>query len=352
MSIYQIALTIVSFVLLLATFLPLIKKEYWAFRVFDYPRMQKLALIVLALIGWYFSYIQPDHYFPISICALLLIGLVYLITVVWPFTPLSKTMIDRVKGSDHKSLNLLVCNVYQDNEKYARLLELIEKNNPDIVFLLETDELWKQGVSALTTNYPYSIQIPKDNTYGMLFFSRLPLHNSQTRYLIDPEIPSIATEIDFEGQRIQIFGLHPTPPVPQENKTSTDRDAEILLIGKEVKGHSGPCLVIGDLNDVAWSYTTNLFLKLSGMLDPRRGRGIYSTFNANHLLLRWPLDHIFVSTHFRLSHMKVERHVGSDHFPISIGLVLSAPDNEEQLEADAKDKKVAEKKISSAKGNV
>jgi endonuclease/exonuclease/phosphatase (EEP) superfamily protein YafD len=112
-----------------------------------------------------------------------------------------------------------------------------------------------------------------------------------------------------------------------------------------VKEYDGPCLVIGDMNDVAWSYTTDLFLKLSGLLDPRRGRGVFSTFNANYPLLRWPLDHFFISSHFRLVNMKVEKHVGSDHFPISISLAIAQKDEKGKLSADPDEKLLAEEKI-------
>ncbi|MFD2432733.1 hypothetical protein ACFSO9_03760 [Mesonia maritima] len=52
------------------------------------------------------------------------------------------------------------------------------------------------------------------------------------------------------------------------------------------------------------------------MLDPRIGRGFFSTYNANNFLLRWPLDHMFSSEHFGLNEIERLKDIGSDHFPI------------------------------------
>ena len=117
------------------------------------------------------------------------------------------------------------------------------------------------------------------------------------------------------------------------------------MIGKKAKKHQGPCMVIGDLNDVAWSYTTNLFLKTSGLLDPRHGRGLYSTFHAKYKLLRWPLDHFFVSDDFHLVDMKVEKYINSDHFPISISLVLTEKNDANPEHSDSEDEELASEKI-------
>ncbi len=89
--------------------------------------------------------------------------------------------------------------------------------------------------------------------------------------------------------------------------------------------------MLGDLNDVAWSRTTSLFQKTSKLLDPRRGRGMYNTFHASLPFLRWPLDHFFVSSQFRLVDLRVERSVRADHFPISLSVVLRSDDPSEEL---------------------
>ncbi len=103
------------------------------------------------------------------------------------------------------------------------------------------------------------------------------------------------------------------------------------------------------MNDVAWSHTSELFRRISGLMDPRVGRGLLPTFHADHSLLRWPLDHVFVSADFKVDDMERLPHVGSDHFPIYIKLSYEPHDKEKQEEnceeADADDHAEAEEKI-------
>ena len=108
--------------------------------------------------------------------------------------------------------------------------------------------------------------------------------------------------------------------MPMENVRSLERDAELLMVGRMIDKIDEPTIVAGDLNDVAWSRTTTLFQKISGLLDPRRGRGLYSSFHAHYPLIRFPLDHVFHSNHFRLVELRRLPSIGSDHFPIFIAL--------------------------------
>ncbi len=335
-----------SIILIITVLLPLWKKDIWVVRIFDYPRLQKFSLGLLVCFCWAYPLYRGAEWYDYLIFGILVACLLHLVWLILHFSPLGKQMISKVSLSgDRPTFNILVSNVFQDNRNYDRLLALVEERKPDIVFLLETDDGWLQGVKKLRNDFPYYIEVPQGNTYGLLFYSRLPISKQQVNYLIDKEIPSLIAEVEFDKHRVKVFGLHPSPPTPQENTYSTDRDAEILMVGKMAKKEKGPCLVIGDLNDVAWSYTTELFLKTSSLLDPRRGRGLYSTFHARYPFLRWPLDHFFVSSHFGLVNMKVEKNIGSDHFPISICLLISNHDNGEPIEPEAGDRQLAEEKI-------
>ena len=86
------------------------------------------------------------------------------------------------------------------------------------------------------------------------------------------------------GQLVKTWGLHPKPPVPGEDDRSTAMDKELMKVAFKAKRETLPVIIMGDLNDVAWSYVTGLLSKTSGLLDPRRGRGFYSTFSSCYWL--------------------------------------------------------------------
>lgn len=255
-------------------------------------------------------------------------------------------MIKRVSFDSEKGIHLIVGNVYQYNKNYEKVLGLIQKNDPDLVFLVEINQAWSDALEPLNRTFEHQILLPFENTYGLVLYSKLPIKKQQIHYLVNKEIPSLEIEVELKnGQLITIYAIHPTPPVPGENLSSTERDAEILIVGKKSKENPLPSLVIGDLNDVAWSYTTSLFLKVSEMADPRRGRGFYNTFHAKYPFFRWPLDHVFLSRHFGLSKIHVLPAIGSDHFLIELKATLSSSESINSEKASPEEEKEANEKI-------
>jgi len=305
--------------------LPLIRNDYWIFRVFDYPRLQKLVLVALCLFFWitYFSGPQVTYW---VVAAILTTIIVHLITLILPFTPLSKKQVLNASADlPQQAISIMITNVFEDNLNTTGCLAEIHKANPDLVILLETNKRWERETAALENDYPHYVKVPIENTYGLLLYSKLELTDTQVKYLVQEDIPSIHTKLRLRnGQQVQLYAVHPTPPVPQENVRSTERDKELLLVADLAKASKLPVIVAGDLNDVAWSHTTELFLKMSGLLDPRRGRGFFNSFHAHYPFLRFPLDHAFSSEHFKLRQIKRLSNFGSDHFPIFLKLQYEA----------------------------
>ena len=333
----------------LATLLPFVKHDHWAFRVFDFPRLQIAILNFVCLISQLIFQPNPAAVFlPLALANL--ISMIYQLKEVFAYTRLAKPEVMHYRGQDNaRTLSLLTSNVLTTNRRADLLLAEIRSHVPDVVLTLESDEWWETQLAVLEheQGYAYTVKIPLDNLYGMHLYSRLPLQNVEIRHWVAEDIPSIAAELQLHsGEWVNIYCLHPMPPSPTEADTSTDRDAELLLVGKEIAKHDHSVLVFGDLNDVAWSYTSRLFQQISGLLDPRKGRGMYNTFHAHYPFCRWPLDHIFHSSDFMMSEIKVLPNIGSDHFPVYGKFQFSpaaesiqekeAPDQEEIEEAKEK----------------
>lgn len=343
---------------LLATLLPLLRQTAWWIRVCDFPRLQivaglLLSLVLLVLIP---GAMLPAAYRPWAL-ALLLAATLYQASRIWPYTPWHRKQVQDSQrpAADPNHISLLVTNVLMYNRDASRCLGVIREQQPDIVLAVETDDWWLSQLAHLGQDYPHTCHAPLPNTYGMLVFSRLPLLNKEIQFILDPGIPSFHGRVRLpSGVEANLHFVHPKPPAPKESKTSTRRDAELLLVGRAIQAHDGPTIVAGDLNDVAWSHTSELFRRLARLLDPRVGRGLLPTFHADYKLLRWPLDHVFHSAHFRLQDLKRLPHIGSDHYPIYIRLSyepqgwqaqeaeLETPDAEDRLEAREKIQEAAE----------
>lgn len=331
-----ITTTLAALVLLAVTFIARVRHHAWWVRACEFPRVQISCLILVVMLLGLFAN-GPLRWLTLAICAL---SLAVQIWNILPWTPLSKAQMQSAdEVDDQRCVTIIIANVLTPNHNSAKLIEQILYRKPDVMLTLESDDWWQQRLdAALGDEWPNSVKIPLDNLYGMHLYSRLPLTNVEVSHLIQDDIPSIHATLHLRsGDRIALHAVHPRPPAPAESDESTWRDAELLLVGQHIRDKGGPTLLIGDLNDVAWSRTTRLFAEVSGMLDPRRGRGMFSTFHAGHLMLRWPLDHIFASEHFTLGYIERLEKFGSDHFPILATLCYTPEREAEQEKPEAED---------------
>ncbi len=352
MSVFAYCIIALSVFFILATAATLTKWDYWWVRIFDFPRFQIACILIVLIIasGLTYTFTSTWHW---VLSSLLVVSLIYQGAQIFPYTILSPKEVKKpasIRRED--SFSVIASNVLTPNRNSGKLIALVSKLKPDMVLTLESDKWWEKQLEVLEKEHPYTVKIPLDNLYGMHLYSKLKLHNTKVNYLFDKEVPSIETHVELEsGERIKVFCLHPMPPVPtQGDSSSTKRDAELLLVGKKIEKADEPVLVFGDLNDVAWSRTTRLFQKISNTLDPRIGRGFFSTYHAKYPVFRWPLDHIFHSSEFMLLNISVLPDIGSDHFPIYFSLQYNpqAKAVQEEPEADREEEEWSDEKIEKA----
>jgi endonuclease/exonuclease/phosphatase (EEP) superfamily protein YafD len=348
----EIAILFFSILMCIPTLASITRYDEWWIRGFDFPRIQIsfLILTVIVISVYIYDFSESWHYIAIGVLAL---SLLYQFKKIFPYTYLAKKQVLQFEGDQQEAtISILVSNVLTPNKESGKLIDLVNERKPDILLTLESDKRWENELAVLEKDYEYTVKIPQDNLYGMHLYSKLKLEDIKVRNIVQEDIPSIHGKVILRnGKKIKLHCLHPMPPSPTESDTSTNRDAELLMLGRDIDPDKESVLVVGDLNDVAWSRTTRLFQKLSGLMDPRKGRGFFNTFHAGYFLLRWPLDHAFHSKDFTLIEIARERNIGSDHFPMYIKLNYKPKANLVNVDTDEpakEEKEWAEEKIKSA----
>ena len=347
----ELAFVLIGLSLVVLTMLPALQSNAWWIRIFDFPRLQIIVFAFVTLLA-YLSLVAIETYWQQLFLFALSSSLLFQFYLMFPYTPWARRQVQNSRrATQQTTCRLFFANVLMSNRRAADLRHLIRQADPDIILAVETDRWWQEQLNEFTATHPFTIHYPLSNTYGMLLYSRFELSSAQVKFLIEDDIPSIHAQVKLQnGQEVALYCLHPRPPFPTEALESTERDAEILLVGQMIRKHKMPAIVMGDLNDVAWSHTNYLFQDISGLLDPRIGRGLFNTFHAQIPLLRFPLDHYFHSNHFRLVELKRLPYFGSDHFPVLISLSYEpeATLQQPELTYDVEQFKEAEERIEKA----
>jgi len=312
----KLALRIFGIVAIVLTIFPFIPIDNWSVRIFDFPHLQLTLLTLFALLFYFLRFEirqKLDYVFVISLSACLFFQGVK----IYPYTAFSQHEVLEGDVNAEESIKIYTSNVLQKNKNFSKAISEAKHFDADLMVFTETNENWIDKLNTeFLKKYDHTISVPLENTYGMSLYSKFKLFEAGIHYLVEDTIPSIHAKVLLPSKdTVQIYAIHPAPPTPQHNPSSVDRDAEMMKIAYLANQSSLPVIVLGDFNDVAWSETTSLFQKASGLLDLRKGRGFFSTYNANKWIMRWPLDHIFTSAEFRIMDVQLGNHVGSDHYP-------------------------------------
>lgn len=317
--------------LALAAALPFLRVGWWPVRLCDFPRLQ---LGVLALVGvagvvahgllqaW-----RAEH---ATLLVVMLAVASWQLSHAIPYSPLwRKGVADAESGSP--SLRLAVLNLDYENPRRSEALRMIESLDADILVLIEVDAEWARTLATLEQKYGWREGVVLEDGLGLLVWSRVRLSDAQTRCLVTDDRASVLATIEWPDMRpVRFVAVHPSPPGlgkdhnDDEREDSRKRDAELVMVAKEVAQRADEAhIVAGDFNDVAWSHTTRLFERLSGLRDPRVGRGLLTTYHARYPMLRYPIDHVFVSDGFRVAALSRVVIPGSDHLGILADLAFS-----------------------------
>ena len=293
-------------------------------RMLDFPRAAMVPLGGIAILCTALALTPPLSLWVMAATALATLSQ---LVAIWPWLPLAPVQSLPPDDSCDQALDVrvLLANVKMSNRSYDRLVALVEETDPDILVALETDDKWVDGLAPIRDRFEGKLEAPKDTGYGMAIYCRWPIEDIDCHDSITPGAPAWSVTVCPPGKpRFRLRAVHPEPPIL--GRDTERRDAETYATARDTMQEDLPTIVVGDFNDVPWSPAMRRMQRLTGLCDPRRGRGLYSSFHARRLLTRWPVDHLFHSPEFRLAEIRRAGRIGSDHLPMLWDLVLCPSD--------------------------
>lgn len=232
----------------------------------------------------------------------------------------------RSHGPPAGTARAMMMNVHTGNTDYSAVLDAIKHYDPDVLFLEEVDQRWMDALHPLDGEYPYVISRPRNDNFGVAFYSRHPFITSEILEIGRAGAPSVLVKLELQGRDVYILGTHPLPPV--NAAYANFRDTQLAEIPGVVKALDAPVLLLGDLNATPWSYAFRRLLRDSALLDGSREVGYQATWPVGLFPLLIPIDHCLHSPGIRIVRKEIGPAVGSDHYPVVVDFALPAPGGE------------------------
>jgi len=217
-------------------------------------------------------------------------------------------------------LRVIYANVLKTNDNYQPLLDLVARENPEVVILAEYDPTWAAACQPLRERFPYYIEDARQDYMGMACFSTLPPEELTVEYLSTSQLPSTRLKLHIGSESLTIFGAHPYPPLM--GSWTALRNEELAAIALVAAQEPGAKLIIGDLNVTPDMHSFRQLCQFADVRDSRAGFGPCSTWPTFFPLLGVRLDHALVSETIGVARHRTGPNIGSDHRPIIVDLQI------------------------------
>ena len=212
-------------------------------------------------------------------------------------------------------IRLVVSNVHHSNRGHVQLLELVEREDPDVIGLLEVNPRWLRRLKPLRARYPHHYEVPGELHVGLALYSRLPLEDVRELGLPgDGSTPAIAATLKTKGGDIGIVLAHPTSPVGADY--IRQRNAQVAALAQHAAAARTPFVLAGDLNLTMWNDAYRPLIEVAGLHNARQGHGIGPTWPALGPV-GVPIDHVLANRDAVLRNFRVLPGIGSDHYPVA-----------------------------------
>ena len=223
--------------------------------------------------------------------------------------------------SEQLSVRVLSWNILSTNHALPEAAELIRREDPDVLILIETrPNLFDKELAFIERKYPFAMKNLNWGGSGMCVFSRVP--NTELRWenfgfegrpAILARIPNPKTEAWGN-----LVAIHPLSPLPSYR--AVIRDQQLENIRQWAIGIEEPICMCGDFNSTPWGCAFSKLLR-AGFSDSRHGTGNAPTWHQGFGPLAIPIDHVLTKGDCLVTERQVLATApGSDHLPIRFTL--------------------------------
>jgi endonuclease/exonuclease/phosphatase (EEP) superfamily protein YafD len=298
---------------------------FWPLELLAHFRVHYLiiSLIITSILGilWKTRQIKSKV---IVIAALLLVGLNIIEVLPW-YLPHAQ----QLTGNATNQIRLLSFNINTQNHNYQEIINVVQDNQPDAALLIEIDPTAFENLKiGLKNTLPYTFRSPGG---GLALFSRLPIQDVKADNFNGKGGHNLIATLTVNKQSIKLIGTHPLIPI--KRNTFHSRNLQLAALSDYIRELNQPLIIMGDFNLTPWSPYYRKFINKTNLHNTRLGFGILPSWPrpATHVnlpswiipLMNIPIDHCFVSKHFRVSRIDTGTNANSDHAPLITDLVLS-----------------------------
>ena len=295
------------------SWLSLLSAQHRTFELFSHFKWQYfIACLIFLLITLY------ARRWLLAVLLASTLALNSLFVLPWYFP--SDELTEFTEKTETTQFKIVQLNLLSSNKEYQRVIELIEKEAPDIFIALEVNKNWQKVLDKLEGQYPEKIIISRNDNFGIALLSRLPMRAIKEKFWGYMQLPSIHASLEKNGHTFDIVATHPLPPMNASFYQYRNHQLEEMT--SELQTLNGPLIIAGDFNLTMWSSDYHIFdpLKLHNV---RQGFGLLPTWPAKLSSVGIPIDHILFSKEFIVSHAYTGPNVGSDHLPLIATIQLT-----------------------------
>jgi endonuclease/exonuclease/phosphatase (EEP) superfamily protein YafD len=222
------------------------------------------------------------------------------------------------------TLKIVHFNLWGRNRDAAAVLAFLDREDPDIVALVEVTPTWRAALRPLRQRYPYRLEC-LERRCDVALFSKLPLAAGRAAFDQPGGFPMVEARFDLPDGPLTIFGAHLARPFYGPIGTQHDQARRLAT---RIAAADGRKLLVGDLNAVPWGAVIDTLRDRTGLV---RLGGIEGTWPS---MLPWPgqiaIDHALVDPSLAPpsmagAHLRIGPELGSDHLPVILELRVNKP---------------------------